>query len=225
MKISLLAAALCALTLGPVLADDFADRLDIGEGAIRKQQADYQAAKAAGQKSQAVIDRTLEAMNDGNEVGTAVAEYVKDNKVVIQLDAALPDSPRVLAPLITNQVSSRMVGVIMPPCSEKEYVRLSIEVRAWIELGGDKKTLPVIEPITGYKDQAMSDRFKIWLDNGSEMALYRIGQAAKTESVMELMDKEKDPAQKEKLETANKLFVVFLMTENEWKRSNAFRLK
>jgi hypothetical protein len=191
-----------------------------------------QAAKAApsapaqqqGYKSQAVIEKVLTEMNDGNEIGAIVVDQVRVSKLKIELDASLPDAPRVLAPLIAKAAAVDFLK-IAPACSEAEYIRVSLEVRTWLELGGDKKTLPVIDPISGYKDQAMSDEFKLWLDNGSEMALYKLGQKAGTKDLMELADAEKDPSKKRFLDEANKFFVQFLLTENNWKQSNAFRLK
>lgn len=228
MKTPLLAAALCAVAFGPAFADDFAERLNFGAGAVKQSMAGFQAARAAkaaaaaktpARKSQAVIDKVLEAMGDGNEVGTQIAEYVKANKVDIQLDDALPDAPRVLAPRIADQAAVKMLAG-MPACSEKLYMRLSMTVRTWLELGGDKKALPMVD---GYNDQAMSGRYKLWLENGSEMTLYKIGE--QTNNLMELEDATKDPAQRAELEKANKAFVSFLLSENEWRQSNAFRLQ
>lgn len=218
----------------PVHADndaDFMNRLNAGGAAISNQQAAYQARKeadnsgpAAAYKSRAVIDRVFEAMNDGNEAGGAIVSYAEDHGVVPKLSASLPDYPRVLAPLIARAVSVPMYAD-MPDCSEKEYMRLSLETRSWLELGGDKGSLPIIEPQNGYEDQAMADRFNIWLKSGSESALEKIGQATKTESVLDLQAKEKDQAKLKALEAANKRFTDFLMAEHEWRQANSFRLQ
>jgi hypothetical protein len=231
---------ICALLLGsfvaaPVLADnneaDFMNRLNAGGAAIAGQQDAYRARQAADNsgpaaayKSRALIDHVFEAMNDGNEVGGVIVEYAKANGVVPKLSASLPDYPRVLAPLIAGAVAGPMYAD-MPDCSEKEYMRLSLQARAWLELGGDKSALPVIEPLNGYKDQTMADRFNIWLQNGSESALEKVGQATKTQSVVDLSASEKDPAKLKAYEAANKRFTDFMMAEHEWRQTNSFRLQ
>lgn len=230
MKTPLLAAALCASILAPALADDFSGHLNFGADAVKQSMAGFQAARAAkaaaaaktpSYKSQAVIEHVLDQMNDGNPVGEPIAAYVRAKKLSIQLDDSLPDAPRVLAPRIAEQAALKMLDG-MPACSEKEYMRLSMAVRTWLELGGDRKALPVVD---GYNDQAMTPKYKMWLENGSEMTLYKVGEAANTKSVMELSDAAKDPAQRAQFEKANKAFVDFLLSENEWRQSNGFRLQ
>ncbi|MBI3552252.1 MAG: hypothetical protein HY077_07020 [Elusimicrobia bacterium] len=223
MNKPLLSALLCGLIAAPALAldgNDFFQKLKAGGDAVKEQQA----GKAKPAKEQAKIDKVLSDMDDGNEVAGAVAQYVKDHGVKLSLDAKLPDYPRVLSIFIVEEVTPLMFAD-MPDCAEKHYMAVSLGTRTWLELGGDKKTLPVIEPLDGWKDQTLSDQFKLWLDNGSEMALYKIGQAAKTPSVMELIDAEKSPSRKKTLEGVNKRFVDFLLSESEWRRINAFRLK
>jgi len=233
MNYRLLSAALACLIAAPVLAadgdeNDFFKTLKAGQEAVKAQQdakkAAAPASKAPAPKEDPRIEKTLVAMNDGNEVGTLIADYVKTKNIKIKLDAKLPDYPRAVATAIAAQAVDVMFAD-MPDCAEKQYMGLSLGARAWLELGGDKKALPVIEPLAGYKDQILSDQFKLWLDNGSEMALYKIGQQSKTPDLMALLDKEKDPKKKEALEAANKRFIAFLLSETEWKQANAFRLQ
>lgn len=225
MKTPLLAAALCAAAFGHAWADDFAERLNQGFAAVKGEQAAFSAARAAAKtparKSKAVIDRVLEAMNDGNEVASPIAEYVKAQGLDVALDGSLPDAPRVLAPRIADQASAKMYAA-MPDCAEKQYMRMSLAARTWLELGGERSSLPVVD---GYNDREMSARYQIWLDNGSEAGLEKIGEASKTPSIDELEGREKDPARLQALERANKAFVDFLMSENEWRQTNAFRLR
>lgn len=201
------------------------------------------------------ISRALLAMQDGPEIGGTVAQAVKDKSVLIEIRKQggtselvgagtnhpaifLSDTvglyPRALAPLIARETSKLMLAD-MPSCAEKLYMARSIEVRTWLELGGDRTRLPIIEPLDGYQDPALAADFKLWLDNGSETALYRIGEATGTKDIPTLQDelqgrlailKASDPgrAKLEKdnadLEAANKRFVAFLLAENFWRQAN-----
>jgi hypothetical protein len=99
-------------------------------------------------------------------------------------------------------------------------MRRSITARVWLELGGEPAGLPVVEATTGDKDEALSKQMKLWLDDSAQTALYKIGEATKTRSVMEQLDSEKDPARRQALEAANTRFTAFLLAENDWRRSN-----
>jgi hypothetical protein len=213
-------AVLAALAASPVLADEFSDKLNAGKDDVNQQQQ----AASKTYKDQAKIDAALIAMNDGNEVAGPIAEYAKDHAVKIQLDAKLPDYPRVLSVFIAEKVTTLMLAD-MPDCAERQYMALSMGTRTWLELGGDAKKLPVIEPLNGWKDAILADQFHLWLDNGSEMALYKISQDSKTPDIMQLLDKEKDPAKRKTLEAANKRFTDFLLAESQWREGNSYRLK
>ncbi len=200
---------------------------------------------------------TLEAMNDGPEVAGSVVTYVKDKGVkfefatqdvssrlafsgpkgaIIRLSSDLPDQPKILGPLIAREVS-RLMYADMPDSAEKEYMRLSTQVRTWLELGGDKSALPLIG---GYKAEALSEEFKIWLNNGSEAALEKVGKASQTKILPVLIDDFRQYMRAARftpegykraqdklaaLEAGNKNFVNFLLAENEWRRTNAHLLK
>lgn len=206
------------------------------------------------------IATTLTAMQDGNEVGTLVHDAVLARKVriefraqkaaselveeegqapVITLRADLPLYPRVLGPLIARE-ASRLMYETMIESAEKEYIRVSLQVRTWLELGGEAATLPVIEPLTGYADASLADDFGPWLKPGSEAALHEIGRRTGTEIIPVLQDSiaaELQPGKhgaavrevlekiKAALESDNKRFVDFLIAENEWRRVNAGRLR
>ena len=200
-----------------------------------KKAAAAQAAKADPAKQRAAaVESALVAMNDGPEVGGLVAIFVRDNKIAIgsanqaalsssdakaktiTLADALPNYPRPLAIRIAREAAP-MILAGMPESSEKEYMKRSITARVWLELGGEAKNLPVTEPLTGYRDQVIADEVKSWVENKSEMALYKIGEETKSKSLMELMDAEKDAAKKQALQDANKRFVDFLISENSWR--------
>jgi hypothetical protein len=201
------------------------------------------------------ISRALLAMQDGPEIGGTVAQAVKDKSILIDIRKQAATSvlvaadtihpaifisdavslyPRALAPLIARE-SAKIMLAGMPDCAEKLYMARSIEVRTWLELGGDKTRLPVIEPLDGYQDAALAADFKLWIDNKSETALLRIGEAGQTADIPTLEDQlrgqieglqpgdpsrpklEKDSAD---LEAANKRFVTFLLAENDWRQAN-----
>jgi|GEM_PF-5096098 len=201
------------------------------------------------------ISRALLAMQDGPEICGMVVQAIKDKGVLIDVRKQAATSelvtaneshpaifisetvslyPRALASLITRE-TAKLLLADMPDCAEKRYMARSLEVRSWLELGGDKTRLPVIEPLDGYTDAALSADFKLWLDNKSEMALYRIGEATQTKDIPTLQEevrrqlanlKPSDAirAKLEKtyagLEAADKRFVAFLLAENDWRRGN-----
>ncbi|MCX5794578.1 MAG: hypothetical protein NTY77_03670 [Elusimicrobia bacterium] len=208
------------------------------------------------------VSRALLAMNDGPEIGGQVVAAVRDKGTLIdfrkQSQSSVMDCPagavdphegcarvlyisdtvslypRVLAPLIAREMAKLMVGDMMD-CAERRYMERSIEVRSWLELGGDRTRLPVIEPLDGYADAALAKEFKVWLDNKSEMALYRIAQETKTSELPDLMAETdaqlaklqaNDPAREMLLsirkdeDIANKRFVAFLLAENDWRQAN-----
>jgi hypothetical protein len=251
MNKTLLIAALAALVAAPGSAKE----LDMESlfnlkiaGALGEMQAQNPVQDSMKVKRINAISRVLLAMNDGVEIGGQVVAAVKDKGILIDIrkQAATSESvntaifisdavslyPRALAPLIARETAKIMLAD-MPVCAEKHYMARSIEVRSWIELGGDKTRLPVIEPLDGYTDAALSADFKLWTENKSEMALYRIGQATGTKDLMEMESgvqaqlaklKPGDPARAKlektyaELEAANKRFVAFLLAENDWRQ-------
>lgn len=199
---------------------------------IMRERAAAQAAQkaSADAKLKAALESTLTAMNDGVEQGGAVSSYIADHAVKIEfrdmlerslassktvsLSSKTPPYPRAIGARLAWEVSAQMLAD-MPASSEKEYMRRSITARAWLELGGEAAKLPVVEPLTGDKDEQLSVEMKLWLDNKPEMALYKIGEATKTRSLMELMDGQKDPAKRAALDAANKRFTDFLLAERQ----------
>ncbi len=232
--------ALVALLLAvPAAAQNRAAEIDF-ENALHEAQ---EAAKEATRK-RAVIERTLVAMNDGPEAGGSVVSYLRergievmpaiqaeasstmvlgDGRTVIRLSAALPEYPRVYAPLIAKEAAAMMTAD-MPECAERSYMRRAIAARVWVELGGEFAKLPVIEGLTGDRVPAVSDVIAPWGDaGGAQMALYKIGEAEKLKSLPELTDETTDPAVKAKLEAANSRFVAFLLDERLARRAAGLR--
>lgn len=189
----------------------------------------------------AAVQTALVAMRDGVEAGGTVAEAIEasgarvvaeelstpsalradqDGKPVIMLDSRLPLAPRVLAPRLARE-GAKLALKDMPACAEKAYMARSLEVRAWVELGGEPAKLPVIDPLTGVADAALAADFKAWLDVDAQTALERFGRAAGAEDLMAQMDAAgRDPARRAGLpglEAANRRFIDFLRAERDWK--------
>lgn len=236
---NLLPILLIAIT-APAGAQEFGASVN---GALKQAQGGAQAMQATAKKGVthaqriAALDSAMTAMNDGVEQGGEVVSFVNDKKIEIRfedqgtpsrtdgaavvLDWMIPAYPRAIGPRVAWEVSGMMLAD-MPACAEKEYMRRSITARVWLELGGEPAGLPVVEPLSGDKDEALSKEMKLWLDNGNaETALDKIGQATKTPSVQELESAEKDPANKAKLFDADARFTQFLAREREWKLANA----
>lgn len=228
-----------ALLLLPFLAvsaaaQDRAAEIDF-ENELAQLRASQVVVDSTATKRINAVSQTLTAMADGPEMSGQVAEYIRAMDVKVEfaaqparsatkagrivLSEKLPLYPRVLGPLLAREAALMMLAD-MPDCAEKHYMRRSYEVRSWLDLGGTAKSLPVIEELAGYKDEGLSADFKVWLDNGAEMALEKIGQATKTEIIPALLDKAKTPEEKSALEKANKRFVDFLINENDWRRYN-----
>jgi hypothetical protein len=233
MKFAALAALLLAV---PAAAQNRAAEIDF-ENALH----DSQLAKSA--QDRAAISRTLVAMNDGPEAGGKIVSYLRergievsvkeqneDSKTVVEkgrtsitLSAALPAYPRVYGALIAKEAAALMLAD-MPACAERSYMRRATAGRVWTELGGEPSKLPVVEAITGDKVPAISDEISLWADKGgAEMALYKIGEAEKLQSLPELTDAAKDAAAKAKLDAANARFVAFLIDEKPARQAAGLR--
>lgn len=179
---------------------------------------------------EAVLETTLVAMNDGVEVGGLIVDFLRREQItlrfetmnepsrivpasiggpaVIVLSAALPRYPRVYAPQIARRAAELMYAGMLDS-AERRYMIRSLEVRAWIELGGSPSTLPVLEPLNGYADKAAAARFSTWLSKDNQSALHAIGAETGTKTLPELEDAP---------EADNRAFVSFLMAESAWKR-------
>lgn len=226
-------AALAALLLAvaaPAFAQDRAAEID-----FQNSLQDAEVAKAArAAQNRATLERTVVAMNDGPEAGGAVMSYlgskgvgiklstqseavkvvVIDGMKVISLSDALPAYPRVYGPLIASE-AARMMYADMPACAERAYMRRGTAGRVWVELGGQPKDLPIVEPLTAELVAAVSGEIGDWAGkDGAQMALYKIGIAEKLFSIPELqqMASKEDAV---KLEAANKRFVAFLLDERD----------
>lgn len=215
-------------------AQDRAAEIDFENELVQLRSSQMAVDPAVAKRANAV-SQTLTAMADGPEISGQVAEYIRAMDVKVEFSAQparsatkagkitlsekLPLYPRVLGPMLAREAALMMLSD-MPDCAEKHYMRRSYEVRTWLDLGGDRKALPVMEELTGYKDEGLAADFKVWLDNGSELALEKIGQATKTEIIPALLDKAATPEEKAALEKANKRFVDFLINENDWRRYN-----
>ncbi|MBI5624265.1 MAG: hypothetical protein HY924_10830 [Elusimicrobia bacterium] len=253
--VAALAAVLCAAPFAAAnenLTAGLPSKLDIPK---------FQLKQAGPPPQVSAVESTIVAMNDGAGVGAEVVEFLKATgvriefrkqaapssleakpgaKAVIALSQGLPLYPRILAPYITREASKLMLDG-MVESAEKEYMKLSMTVRVWLELGGSSRSLPEIETINHFKDAALADSFKIWLDGpGSELALDRIGKKTGQELIPVMQDRVAaeiavrragDPTRSmlEKLlaglEEDNKRFLTFHMAEREWRMSNDFRLR
>lgn len=181
-------------------------------------------------EAERVVQSTLDAMADGNPAGEEAVAYLREAgirvtiaaqqepaKVVtlsdgtrnLRLSSALPKYPRALAPHIAREAMELKLAS-MPDSAEREYMIRSSVARAWLELGGERKGLPVIEPIIGYRNAALAEYMAPWVDNRAEMALYRIAQLT---GKPELAAIETPQAR-----SAEKAFVEFLLAENDWRR-------
>lgn len=248
MKTPLLALAALLLAL-PAAAQDYRDR-DLSKSFSELADAALARFRTANAR-EAAVESTLVAMNDGPEVGGTIHDYIKakavkitfldsvarsshvpkiDNSHVkiraeIFLPGAAPLYPRVLGAMLARETAVMMLEG-MPDCAEYRYMWISLQVRSWLELGGDKSALPVMETLApAYKDERASADYKLWLGTDSQTALERIGQAAGVSSIPELEGKAKDDVERASWDAANKRFVTFLLAENEWRRSNGYLLK
>lgn len=230
--------------------DGLQKALGAAQDAVKKAGVKPDASEARRRRALAT---TLTAMNDGVPVGESIVSYIRAKKIVVDFDkveglsgtvfdpqqgtivslgSALPAYPRVYAPRIAREVSALMLSD-MSESAEKEYMRRSLEVRSWIELGGDPKTLPVIEYLAQYEDAALAAEFKLWLDHDSQTALHKIGKAAGKRILPDLIDelnnylraarmspetRKQKEAEWAALEAANTRFVDFLFDEMMWKR-------
>lgn len=196
------------------------------------------AQQAAPHRFASAVQTALVAMRDGVEAGGVVADAIeasgarvvaeelaapsalrvdRDGTPVIVLDSRLPLAPRVLAPRLARE-GAKLALKDMPASAEKAYMGRSLEVRAWVELGGEPAKLPVIDPLTGVTDAALAADFKAWLDVDAQTALERFGREAGAEDLMAQMDAaRRDPARLAELEAANKRFIDFLRAERDWK--------
>ncbi len=137
-------------------------------------------------KRQAALRATLTAMNDGNETGELVVGYLQREGITVDfatqqetaeirqsgphgertlyLSDKLPLYPRVLGAAIAVETADKMYGG-MEISRESGYMKDSVVARVWLELGGERAKLPVIEPLTGYTNGRLAAPIQRWVDN------------------------------------------------------------
>lgn len=188
----------------------------------------------------AAVERTLTAMNDGVTAGERVVAFVRERGIritvakqpeavksdggVITLSDALPAYPRVYGPLIASEVAKLMYAD-MPACAERAYMRRATAGRVWVELGGEPAALPVVEPLTGDTVPAIVEEIGPWAStDGTQMALYKAGQAESLPELPELLDRARGDAKAyAALAVANSRFVAFLLDERPARQSAGLR--
>jgi hypothetical protein len=133
---------------------------------------------------------TVSGMNDqgGESQGEEVLEYVRRQGLntafadqsepariaqsgphgerTLYLSTKLPLYPRVLAVAIAQQAAASMYGD-MQPSAERDYMEDSVVARVWIELGGRRADLPVLEPLLDYRNADLSAPIERWSANSS----------------------------------------------------------
>jgi len=190
---------------------------------------DAQAAQASGR----ALDATLVAMNDGVDAGGRVTAVLNENKIAvrlakqseavktvveggkteIRLSDALPAHPRVYVPLIASE-AAKLMYADMPACAERSYMRKATVARAFYELGGEFKELPLVD---GDRVDAVKAAVSAWTD-GTESALDAAGEADGVPSIMDLEAKKPDAKTADALRAANSRFTAFLMDEMDVRR-------
>ncbi|MFI5347564.1 MAG: hypothetical protein ACHQ51_14410 [Elusimicrobiota bacterium] len=209
MKI-IFAALLLAVSL-PAFAQNRAAEIDFSNA-----RADMARARA--------LQSALTAMNDGPEAGGAVSRLLDEQgitvefaaqpeaavtvtaggKTTIRLSDTLPAHPRVYAPLIAAEAAKRMFSG-MPACAERSYMRAATAARVFAELGGDFKSLPVVDG-----DNADAVKASVWAwTTDAQTALEAAGRK---DGVPYLADVAAPG-------DAEKLFVSFLMNESDARRA------
>lgn len=246
----LLAAPLCAQDLDPSL--DFISHHDGFVESTMK--APLQGQDHAADMRVGALRDALNKMECGGEIGQRTAAYVSENKVsivfeplaeysthytdeetgklIITLSDALPADEAVIGARVAKEVSDLSLEKDIPESSEKSYVNLSVEVRAWLELGGRRNALP--------KDAELAARYGIWLNNNQEGALGKIGEAEMKQDLYSIKSyfdseiKKRQPGDAGRvvmekmsaaLESADKQFTRFLMSENDWRGAYPYLMR
>jgi type II secretory pathway pseudopilin PulG len=127
-----------------------------------QQQADQMSGSAGRYVAPRVLDATIDAMNM-KPAGSRVMSFLNDNKIdpylatqaepvkrgvvngraAILLSDALPVRPSVYAALIAAE-AAKLMYADMPDGPERSYMRMATAARAYAEMGGEFKTLPMI---------------------------------------------------------------------------------
>lgn len=211
---------------------DFQNSLDSARTAAFARSLSAQRAEALRQARQTMICGGEESMRTSGylqdeatpvEWAKQVPASVRKGGVIILSDALALDT-LTLGPVLAGEAQALMDDA-MPDCAEKAYFRRSVETRVWLELGGRR----------GPQAPAA---YRLWLDNGAEMALDMIASQSKSEILPVLIDRQQAvvkmaaaaelPAARQRLEAlekANSRFAQFLQSESRWKQGNAERLR
>lgn len=189
----------------------------------RAAEIDFENARADAARARA-LQSALVAMNDGPEAGGAVTRLLDEKgitvafaaqtepartatiagKTVITLSETLPAHPRVYAPLIAAEAAKGMFAD-MPASAERSYMRRAIAARVFAELGGEFKSLPVVD---GDAAPAVKAAVAAWLTD-AQTALQDAGRADGVPSLSDL----------KATGDAEQKFVAFLMNERDARRA------
>jgi hypothetical protein len=230
-------AALALLLAVPAAAQNRAAEIDFSNALQDAQAAAHAAPRIAA------VESTLTAMNDGVGAGEQVVTFIREHgisvvvaaqreaakttvaagRTVISLSDELPAYPRVYGPLIASE-AARLMYADMPACAERAYMRRAIAGRVWVELGGEPGGMPVVEPLTGAKVDAVVQEIGSWASHdGAEMTLDKAAQAEQLPELPELIQHARTPADYARFAAANSRFVAFLMDERSVRQAAGLR--
>jgi hypothetical protein len=142
-----------------------------------------------------------------------VKRGVVNGRAAILLSDTLPPRPRVYAALIAAEAVKQMYED-MPACAERSYMRMATAARVFAELGGEFKTLPLVD---GDRVDAVKAAVGAW-SGGAECALDALAQSDGVPTISELRQKAADPKTIAALDAANTRFTAFLMDERDARR-------
>lgn len=133
-----------------------------------------------------VLDVAVTGMRDGAGVGEQLIELldakgvgreirpgqkqvsdvegVGDRQKITLSPAIAALSPRYAA-LHLAQSAAQIQLQDMPDCAEKEFMVLSLTVRSWLEMGGDRTQLPLFD---GIRDEAMARKVETWFSSNMD---------------------------------------------------------
>lgn len=175
---------------------------------VGQEQAAAAAARLQAEQGPGKIHDTLVGMRDAVGVGERVADHIeRTTNISVEFDAIpgisshdeiggsvplitlrinkdLPRTPRVLSIAIAKEAFELMYEQ-MADSAEKAYMQASMASRVWIELGGSKDGLPVIDGT--YTNDEMAALLKSWVGKPSHQALREIGAARKLPSLQQLL--------------------------------------
>lgn len=202
-----------------------------------KAQESRRAASAAQDRETALsVTKVGMNCNDPMAAGVAVMNYIKEHGVTIDfadqaeaaktvvangrttilLSKSLPASTRVYAALIADE-TARLMYAYLPATAERSYRRSATAARAFSEIGGSFRDLPMVD---GVRVDAVKDAVYAWTTGSSEQAIYDL---AAREGLPELYDLEQaaDPRRREELVRIENDFNVMILAGEEKAREYA----